>query len=355
MSNQPFFSIVIPTYNRPLSLHNSIKSYLIQDFKQFELLICDNSLNDDAVEVVEHFKDKRIKLYKNKKNIGFFNNIKRGVLAAKGAYIITHGDDDVVLFKNTLSVIYQTIMRKKVGFLRLNILSKDRSNKHLKHIWINQRKNRYIKPNSTALNVVEFLEHINTIFVSGLVFKNEDIHSTDVINSELSPLWNILYKQTKKNGGFFLSQFFIVASWSGPKKNIYIDKKTKQLFFEHYFNHITKLLHDSKGLDHFKQHFYNKITAESRYILPAIKYIASNKDVDEYMNALKKFNPSIAQSISVKIPYQLSKLLPKYIIGIIRNNIHLIRNDTELTLSDIATKKTIAEINSVYLRIVSSH
>ena len=49
-SRQPFFSIVIPTKNRPEYLRESIQSVLLQDFTDYELIVSDNFNDKTLIE-----------------------------------------------------------------------------------------------------------------------------------------------------------------------------------------------------------------------------------------------------------------------------------------------------------------
>jgi len=355
MSSTPFFSIVIPTYNRAAEIQSTIRSIQQQDFKDFEILIFDNNSSDDTSEIVKKIQDPRIKYSKNKCNIGLTKNIENAILSIEGKYIITQGDDDILLYRDSLSKIHDLIIKKNVGFMRLNILSKDRSNTKIKHVWIDEKKDLYIKPHSNALKIVNFLEKTNCIFISGLVFKNENITKNDFINSELSPWFNILFNQITKCGGYFISHLFVVASWSGPGNAcIYLDKKTKEPFFKNYFVNITENLLSQIEAKTYEDHFIKRIINDSLFILPAIKYVSNNKNLTDYKDGLKKFNDKISSSIKFKFFYFVSLLLPKYFIDKIRDNIHLIRKDTNLLIADIVNRNKAKEIEKRYEEIINN-
>lgn len=55
----PYFSIVIPTRNRPALLANAVASVLEQDFVDFELIVSDNSDPAQAAETHERLRDAR--------------------------------------------------------------------------------------------------------------------------------------------------------------------------------------------------------------------------------------------------------------------------------------------------------
>ena len=46
----PFFSIVIPTYNRKATIKNTIESILQQSFKDYEILVIDDGSTDGTFE-----------------------------------------------------------------------------------------------------------------------------------------------------------------------------------------------------------------------------------------------------------------------------------------------------------------
>ena len=73
--NNPNFSICIPNYNYGKYIGDTIQSVLNQTYQNFEIIIVDNASTDDSIEIIKSFKDKRIKLFLNKYNIGFAPNL----------------------------------------------------------------------------------------------------------------------------------------------------------------------------------------------------------------------------------------------------------------------------------------
>jgi glycosyltransferase involved in cell wall biosynthesis len=53
--NSPFFSIVIPTYNRADFISATLQSVLKQEFEEFEVLVVDDGSKDNTAEVVRKF------------------------------------------------------------------------------------------------------------------------------------------------------------------------------------------------------------------------------------------------------------------------------------------------------------
>lgn len=89
-------SIIIPTYNRKNMILDSIESVLNQTYKNFEIIIVDDSSNDGTENLIkDKYKgEKRIKYYKNSENIGPGKSAKRGYDLSIGDFIIFMNDDD---------------------------------------------------------------------------------------------------------------------------------------------------------------------------------------------------------------------------------------------------------------------
>jgi teichuronic acid biosynthesis glycosyltransferase TuaG len=66
MKNPPFFSVVIPTFNRENQIKIAIESVLAQTFENFEILIIDNGSSDNTKNVVESYSNNKINyIYQN--------------------------------------------------------------------------------------------------------------------------------------------------------------------------------------------------------------------------------------------------------------------------------------------------
>ncbi|MEW9674401.1 glycosyltransferase family 2 protein [Ammoniphilus sp. 3BR4] len=89
-----FVSVVIPTFNRASLLRRSISSVLKQTYSNLELIIVDDGSTDNTKDVVDSFKDPRIKYIKHKINKNGAIARNTGIKAAKGKYIAFLDSDD---------------------------------------------------------------------------------------------------------------------------------------------------------------------------------------------------------------------------------------------------------------------
>lgn len=101
LSNQllmPFFSIVIPTYNRAHLIVPTLQSILNQSFTDFEVLIVDDGSTDDTEDVIETAFSNHPKIkYIRKKNEERSIARNAGFLLAAGEYVVFFDSDDLLL------------------------------------------------------------------------------------------------------------------------------------------------------------------------------------------------------------------------------------------------------------------
>ena len=92
----PFFSIIIPTYNRAHIIRNAIEAVILQTFTDFELIISDDGSTDNTEEIITPLlKDSRIKYIKQiNKGVCAARNL--GAQNANGKYLIFLDSDDTI-------------------------------------------------------------------------------------------------------------------------------------------------------------------------------------------------------------------------------------------------------------------
>ncbi|MEH2475584.1 GT2 family glycosyltransferase [Nitrobacteraceae bacterium AZCC 2161] len=90
----PLVTIAIPTFNRASWLRDCVLSALSQTCQHFELLISDNASTDETPEVLKEFTDPRIRVVRQKANIGLIPNWNACLACARGDYIVFVSDDD---------------------------------------------------------------------------------------------------------------------------------------------------------------------------------------------------------------------------------------------------------------------
>ena len=93
-------------YNTPPDyLRASIESILNQTFKDIEIIIVDDCGKNDLDSITEEYKDKRIRVIKNNKNIGLVESLNKAITASK-ADILARMDTDDIADENRLEEQY---------------------------------------------------------------------------------------------------------------------------------------------------------------------------------------------------------------------------------------------------------
>lgn len=118
MSTNPKVSILVPVFNRENFLYECIESALKQTFKGFELVVIDNCSDDNTWEICQQFasSDCRIKIYRNKENIGPVKNWLKCLEYSRGEYIKFLFSDDL-MSPDYLEKTMGFLTDEKIGFV----------------------------------------------------------------------------------------------------------------------------------------------------------------------------------------------------------------------------------------------
>jgi glycosyltransferase involved in cell wall biosynthesis len=115
-SQPTFFTIIIPTRERPDTLIHTIQNVLAQDYKCFEVLVSDNASDDQTKEVVENIQDTRLRYINTGKRVSMSKNWEFAISHVSHGWITVLGDDDGLL-PGALGRVDEII--KKTGILAI--------------------------------------------------------------------------------------------------------------------------------------------------------------------------------------------------------------------------------------------
>lgn len=88
------FSVVIPLYNKELSISNTIQSVLNQSYQGFEIVIVNDGSTDNSVKMVEEINDERIRLI-HQENKGVSAARNKGIDEASFEWVAFLDGDDL--------------------------------------------------------------------------------------------------------------------------------------------------------------------------------------------------------------------------------------------------------------------
>ena len=92
----PLISVLIPLYNAERFIEDTVRSVLDQSFSNLEVIVIDDQSTDASVSKVLGFKDPRIRLIVNEKNLGPEKNWNKALAEATGKYIKLICCDDLL-------------------------------------------------------------------------------------------------------------------------------------------------------------------------------------------------------------------------------------------------------------------
>lgn len=92
--NNPKFSIIIPAFNTEKYIKRSIQSVLDQSLQDFEIIVVDDASTDSTFQIVDSFKDSRIKLIQNLSRLGAGASRNIALEVARGEWIAVLDSDD---------------------------------------------------------------------------------------------------------------------------------------------------------------------------------------------------------------------------------------------------------------------
>ncbi len=96
MAETPLLSVCIPIWNDEEFVAEALSSVLNQTYKNLEVIFSDNASDDRSVEIIRSFKDPRVKIYSNEKNMGGLYNFLKVMGYATGKYMTYLSADDKV-------------------------------------------------------------------------------------------------------------------------------------------------------------------------------------------------------------------------------------------------------------------
>jgi glycosyltransferase involved in cell wall biosynthesis len=89
----PFFSIVVPTYNRERIVCRCVDSCLRQSFEDFELIVVDDHSTDGTIAVLERYDDPRLRVVRHEHNRGISPARHTGVVNSTGTWVVIVDSD----------------------------------------------------------------------------------------------------------------------------------------------------------------------------------------------------------------------------------------------------------------------
>lgn len=127
-----FFSIIIPTYNNIKLLKCALDSCKKQSFKDFEVIVVDDSSNDDIETYMAKTSIPWLSYYRNRPALGAAKNWNYGLTLAEGDHIMLLHHDESMQSEHFLTSLFKAF-RPQIDVVVSNIYVEGRRQRRLLH------------------------------------------------------------------------------------------------------------------------------------------------------------------------------------------------------------------------------
>ena len=232
----PYFSVVIPVYNKEKFVAKTLKSVLDQTFTDFEIIIVNDGSTDKSEVKILEFKDSRIQYY-SKKNEGVAVARNFGIEKATSDYICFIDADDF-WFPNFLETMHRFISElpeQKIFAAAIEIETKNKT-----------IPAHYSIPKKSDFEIVDFFDAsqkecilwTSSVCIHKSVFEKVGTFDTIIKHGEDTELWiriglqfpivfirkilaRYVYdnRSVSRNSSYFFEQYTFDKYASAEKKN----------------------------------------------------------------------------------------------------------------------------------------
>lgn len=306
----PFFSVIIPLYNKEKYIENTVKSVLNQSFDDFEIIIVDDGSTDSSKSVVSKITDARIKLI-SQKNLGASITRNNAISAAIGKHIAPLDADDIWK-DNHLYELHKCINKFSNAVLFCNHYEIKRNNGFITDAVFNFKfgDECLIIDDFFKANIINFIPSSSSVAYTKANFLKIKGYDTTLRSGQDIDLWikfGLLGDIAFNPKITMRYNLFDASSLSNKEYN------------EDRFNLINKYLDDEKNNDSLKLYLdINRYALNIRSKIHGPKWISDN-----VLKSIDKSNLNTKQRILLNFPVFLLKIMKKLQRFLIDKKIYL--------------------------------
>jgi glycosyltransferase involved in cell wall biosynthesis len=271
-------SVLMPVFNGQEYIAEAIDSILNQSCNNFELIIIDDGSSDNSKNIIESYKDNRIKYIRNNINQGAHAARNVGIKISQGKYIAIMDSDDISL-PNRLEIQYN-FMEDNPGFGLCGGQA----------ISFGDGKTR--KP---MLAITDAFTH-NDIALE-LMFRCPFVHPTIMLRKEILTKNNILYENTPIEDYQLYARLLSHTKFKNLQDTLIYYRRHKQQLTANYIDESKSIYLVQKNV----LEAYNKLYKLNIDTTPYLPEKANFKLINKLSNQFKQIrmlflaNPQIKQ------------------------------------------------------------
>ncbi|MDO5571247.1 MAG: glycosyltransferase family 2 protein [Bacteroidales bacterium] len=225
-------SIITVNLNNKIGLSNTINSVKCQDYKDFEYLIIDGNSKDGSVDIIKDQSNNITKWISEPDN-GIYDAMNKGIIMAKGEYMLFLNSGDTLYNNKTLSTIFSTDTTENFIYGKISC-----TNKIIE-------KNLNINSRNKVLSIWDFykssLPHQAT-FIKRVLFDKYGLYDTKY---KIASDWKFFIICIILNSESYIYKDLIISKFdatgiSNNSSSAYIERK--DIFNKMFPNYIYPLL-----------------------------------------------------------------------------------------------------------------
>ncbi|WP_163399996.1 glycosyltransferase family 2 protein [Flavobacterium fluviatile] len=186
---KPYFSIIIPLYNKESFIENTLKSIFSQTFTDYEIIVVNDGSTDNSEKIVLAFNDNRIRFYsQNNQGVSAARNV--GIKKSKGDFIAFLDADDY-WYPNHLEILEKLIKDYPyAGLYASRYISKVSEKKFVTNSFLNIDENfSGIVPDFFYSSLVSRIALTSAVIVPKAVFDKTGFFNTSITSGQDLDLW----------------------------------------------------------------------------------------------------------------------------------------------------------------------
>ena len=292
-------SVIVNFHNAEKYLSECIQSVLMQNYKNFEIILWDNNSEDKSKKIIDTFRDDRIKYFKNSNKENLYKVRNMAIKKATGE-LIAFLDSDDWWEEKYLSSRAEEFNNEDYDYYYSNVYLFYEKNK------VYKKYKNYILPSG---KIYEHLVRDYFIIISGLIVKKEIFNKFGMFNQNYNIIGDYDFIMRISKSCYGLGSNSPLIYYRIHQNNFL--KKNSKLFYEEYKDWYNENLKENhiKFLNNI-EYFENKLSyLEIMYLL-----------IEERKNfkILKKIlsHKIFFERVKLLILFLLPKFMLKYLKGI---------------------------------------
>lgn len=129
------FSIIIPAYQQVSLLKRALDSVLQQEGIDFEVIVTDDSTNDEIQTYVKSLHHPAIRYYRHTSHGNPIENWNFGLGMAEGQYIILMHHDEAMVSQHYLRNVFHKITQRDIVISDVEVAVNDKRRRRMVNVW----------------------------------------------------------------------------------------------------------------------------------------------------------------------------------------------------------------------------